>query len=609
MFIVEESFAGTLDAKGFEERLMRRAPPPPEPEEPGQFWKDFIRDTAPVFRGSTFDQLASFIAPTWQALVDGARYADERLAEIFGELEPEVIVEDNVVAFPAIPASGRPWVRIVSCNPLELKDPELPPPYSGLPLADSSEWEAFGEEYAAQVEPLQADFSAFCVERGAPPLPPHELIHESPWLDLTIYPTEVDYPRSRPLAPTWHNLETSVRATDEPWSPPESDGRPLVYLSLGSLGSADLPLMERLVDALSETPHRYVVSKGPQHAEYELADNMVGAEFLPQASLLPHVDLVITHGGNNTTTECMWFGKPTVVLPIFWDQHDNAQRVHETGFGMRRPRHLCAWRPRAARSTERSPMARLRDEHGQVTVETPAATVRAETAVLATSSAIGTKFKPLRSLVSVASSHIVLTEPVPDVIAEVGWTGHEGVVDFRTLLHYFRTTEDGRIAFGWGGGRMGTHWWYRGVTEVDPRASATAARALVRVFPQLRGRKLTHAWGGPIDVSSTRLPQFRKFDNVLTGAGFTGNGIAPSYLGGQILARMALDQRDELTRLLLVEQELKRFPPEPLRLAAGSAIRAAMVRRDRAQDAGTDAGPAVRFLTSLPRRLGMHLPR
>jgi UDP:flavonoid glycosyltransferase YjiC (YdhE family) len=95
--------------------------------------------------------------------------------------------------------------------------------------------------------------------------------------------------------------------------------------------------MERLVDLLSRTPHRYVVSRGPQHAGYELADNMAGEEFLPQTSVLPHVDAVITHGGNNTTTECMWFGKPMLVLPIFWDQHDNAQRVHESGYGVRLP--------------------------------------------------------------------------------------------------------------------------------------------------------------------------------------------------------------------------------------------------------------------------------
>src|ERR1700727_1583466 len=140
VFVVEESFAGTLAAKGFEERLMRLGPPPAEPEEPGQFWKDFIRDTAPVFRGSSLEQLGTFIAPTWQALVDGARYVDERLAEIFAEVGPDVIVEDNVCAFPAIAASGQPWVRIASCNPLEIKDPELPPTFSGLPADDAADW-------------------------------------------------------------------------------------------------------------------------------------------------------------------------------------------------------------------------------------------------------------------------------------------------------------------------------------------------------------------------------------------------------------------------------------------------------------------------------------
>jgi MGT family glycosyltransferase len=335
VFVAEESFAGTLEAKGFEERLMRLSPASDVPEQPGQFWKDFIRDTAPVFRSDTREQLGGFILPTWQALVEGARYVDQRLVEIFDELRPDAIVEDNVCAFPAIPASGRPWVRIVSCNPLEVKDPQLPPTFSGLPLADRTDWEAFRTEYAAQVGDLQAQFSDFCVERGAPPLPAMEMIHESPWLNLYLYPQELDYPRGVALGRTWHNLHTCVRATDDPWAPPASDGRRLVYLSLGSLGSADVELMRRLVALLADTPHRYIVSRGPRHDEYELADNMTGEEFLPQTSVLPHVDAVITHGGNNTVTECMWFGKPMLVLPIFWDQHDNAQRVHETGYGLR----------------------------------------------------------------------------------------------------------------------------------------------------------------------------------------------------------------------------------------------------------------------------------
>jgi MGT family glycosyltransferase len=163
------------------------------------------------------------------------------------------------------------------------------------------------------------------------------MIHESPWLNLTLYPTELDYRRSGPLNATWHRLQTCVRATDEPWAPPPGPKEPLLYVSLGSLGSADVPLMRRLLHVLAATPYRYVVSMGPQHEQLRLADNMTGREFLPQNSVLPHVDAVITHGGNNTVTECMWHGKPMLVLPIFWDQHDNAQRVHETGYGIRLP--------------------------------------------------------------------------------------------------------------------------------------------------------------------------------------------------------------------------------------------------------------------------------
>src|SRR6476620_638130 len=138
IFVVEESFAGSLEAQGFEERHMRLGPPPTTEEAPGQFWKDFIRDTAPVFRKPTIEQLSEFIEPTFRALCDGARYADERLRETFADLQPDVIVQDNVVAFPAIAHSGTPWARIASCNPLELKDPAIPPVFSGYPQGSSS---------------------------------------------------------------------------------------------------------------------------------------------------------------------------------------------------------------------------------------------------------------------------------------------------------------------------------------------------------------------------------------------------------------------------------------------------------------------------------------
>jgi UDP:flavonoid glycosyltransferase YjiC (YdhE family) len=342
VFIVEESFAGALEAKGFEERLMRLGPPPAEPEVPGQFWIDFIRDTAPVFRKSTLEQLGEFIAPTWQALIVGSKYVNRRLTEIFGELAPDVIVEDNVVAFPAIAASGMPWVRIVSCNPLELKDPLLPPFSSGYPVADRSGWSEFRAEVRRTHADMWMDFDAFCRENDDAGLSYGELgpefIAESPYLNLYSYPAEADYERTRPLGSTWHRLDSTVREPEATWELPpelaERDGA-LIYLSLGSLGSADVKLMQRLVDVLAKTKHRVIVSKGPLADEIKLHDNQAGEGFLPQPAILPMVDLVITHGGNNTVTEAFHHGKPMIVLPLFWDQVDNAQRVDETGFGRR----------------------------------------------------------------------------------------------------------------------------------------------------------------------------------------------------------------------------------------------------------------------------------
>ena len=342
VFIVEESFAGTLEMKGFEERLMRLGPPPAEPEVPGQFWIDFIRDTAPVFRKSTLEQLGEFIAPTWQALIDGSKYVNPRLAEIFDELAPDVIVEDNVVAFPAITASGRPWVRIVSCNPMELKDPLIAPFSSGYAVDDQSGWPAFLDEVRRTHADMWWDFDAFCRENGETGLAYGDLgpefIAESPYLNLYSYPAEADYERAQTLGSTWHRLDSTVRASEATWElPPELAEREgaLIYLSLGSLGSADVELMQRLVDVLARTTHRVIVSKGPLADQITLHDNQAGEAFLPQPAILPMVDLVITHGGNNTVTEAFHHGKPMIVLPLFWDQVDNAQRVHETGFGRR----------------------------------------------------------------------------------------------------------------------------------------------------------------------------------------------------------------------------------------------------------------------------------
>ena len=347
IFAAEASWQGRLQPMGFIEDLVDLAPPPspndtptdgPEPAA-GQFWIDFIRETAPVFRLPTIEQLTQFIQPTWQALIDGAVYCQPQLQAIIQRQRPDVIIEDNVNCFPALVTGGVPFVRSVSCQPLEMKGPNIPPVFSGYPADDSSQWADFRTEYDRTHREMWGAYNDWVQSCGAPPLADLEFIHEGA-LNLYLYPEVADYTNRRALGGSWHRLDSSVRATDEPWTLPAQlrsadPSSKLVYLSLGSLGSADVDLMRRLVAVLGQTRHRFIVSKGPLADEYELPSNMWGAAQVPQTNVLPHVDLVITHGGNNTTTEAFHFGKPMILLPLFWDQYDNAQRVDELGYGVR----------------------------------------------------------------------------------------------------------------------------------------------------------------------------------------------------------------------------------------------------------------------------------
>jgi MGT family glycosyltransferase len=342
VFAAESSWVGKLTPFGFIEELVDLAEPAEgaTDEDAGAFWTNFIAETSPEFRKPTIEQLESFIQPTYQALIDGARYCEPRLREIIAKHRPDVIVEDNVVLFPALTTAGAPFVRIVSCSPLEVSGAGVPPPFSGLPSADPSGWAAYRAEFDRTHRAMWANFDAWVQAQGAPPLPDLEFIPRDNAANLYVYPAEADYVDARPLDDSWTRMDSSVRETDDEYVvPAEVADRPddsaLIYLSLGSLGSADVALMQRLVDVLGTTRHRFIVSKGPQAELITLTDHMVGAQMVPQTKVIPQVDLVISHGGNNTTTEALHFGKPLIVLPLFWDQYENAQRIDELGFGVR----------------------------------------------------------------------------------------------------------------------------------------------------------------------------------------------------------------------------------------------------------------------------------
>jgi glycine/D-amino acid oxidase-like deaminating enzyme len=216
---------------------------------------------------------------------------------------------------------------------------------------------------------------------------------------------------------------------------------------------------------------------------------------------------------------------------------------------------------------------------------------------------------PLSRLVTAFGSYVVLTEPVPELLEEIGWTGGEAITDGRMFLHYFRTTSDGRVLMGSGSGPIG----FGG--RIDRRFThdaATAARAeagLRTLLPELAAARVTHAWGGPIDVSADHVPVFGTVpgQRIHYGAGYTGNGVGPSWLGGQILASLVLGSDDGWARLPLVARRIPKLPPEPVNFLGGTLVRAAMLAVEEADEAGRRPNAAARVVASLPRRLGLRV--
>jgi glycine/D-amino acid oxidase-like deaminating enzyme len=266
---------------------------------------------------------------------------------------------------------------------------------------------------------------------------------------------------------------------------------------------------------------------------------------------------------------------------------------------------------RGAQIYEHSRVRALRAERASVVAETAGGSVRAAAAVLAVGPS-ARSLRPLRSRLSVTSSHIVLTEPLPDVLDEIGWSGGECITDGRTLLHYFRTTRDGRIAFGWGGGRLAYGGRVNGRIEVDPGVAASTGRHLLRIFPMLEGRAITHAWGGPIDVSPSHIPQVGTLPGspVHFAFGFTGNGVGPTRLAARALASLALDRRDRWTALPIVGSDAGAWvPPEPVAWLGGNLVRRAFLRREEALERGERPDLLTRAACELPKALGIHVAR
>jgi putative aminophosphonate oxidoreductase len=256
---------------------------------------------------------------------------------------------------------------------------------------------------------------------------------------------------------------------------------------------------------------------------------------------------------------------------------------------------------RGVRIFEHSPMTRL-DRSSPPVVRTGEGSVTARSVVLALN-AWATRLREVRRGIVVIASDVIATEPIPGRLEEIGWTNGMCIDDSRLLVNYYRTTLDGRLVFGQGGGtlafggRVGA-----GFEGESPRAEEVRA-GLRHIYPMLADAPITHTWTGPIDRTAIGLPFFWRLggrDDLLCGAGYSGNGVGPSRLGGDILASLALGADDEWARCGLAREPTGgRLPPEPFRHLGGRLVREAVARKERAEDRNRKPPPRAVAIAKL----------
>jgi putative aminophosphonate oxidoreductase len=254
---------------------------------------------------------------------------------------------------------------------------------------------------------------------------------------------------------------------------------------------------------------------------------------------------------------------------------------------------------RGVRIFERSPLVHLDRERG--TVGTPAGSVAAGGVVLATGAWLASVPELRRAIVPL-SSDMVATEPIPERLRESGWTGGEIVSNCRLMVHYYRATADGRVAFGRGGGRLAFGGRVDAAFDFNERQTKDLRAELPRLVPAARGAGTPHAWGGPIDRTTDGLPFFGRLPGralVVYGAGFSGNGVAPSVTAGKILASSVLGRDDEWSASGLNRGVPGRFPPEPVRFLGGLVVREAVRRKEVREDEGRGVDPLTRRVAAL----------
>lgn len=236
-----------------------------------------------------------------------------------------------------------------------------------------------------------------------------------------------------------------------------------------------------------------------------------------------------------------------------------------------------------------------------VTIKTARHVIKSRKVVVASN--IAAHDQPqLKNLMVLVTSAVVATDPIPERLQEIGWTGGETVTDSQSRLNYYRTTRDGRIVYGMGIANLSYDNRVTPKVLFDARGIDEVRRNFHRVYPMLADVPIAYGWSGPIDRTYDGLPvigQYPGCKDICYGIGWSGNGVGPSRVGGRILAGLTLEQDTRWTRNRFVNRVGRKFPPEPLRYLVGSLVRRSVIRKDTAEIAGRPVALADRLLAGL----------
>ena len=288
-------------------------------------------------------------------------------------------------------------------------------------------------------------------------------------------------------------------------------------------------------------------------------------------------------------------GSPMVLGGVY---EDNSASIHPARL-VRGLRRVAAGM--GAKIIEHTPMTG-HEGTGPVTVTTGRGTIRADTIVLATGAWAASR-PEVKPYLFVTSSDIIATTPIPELPGPDGLGSGIALSDSRRLILYWRSTPDGRIVFGKGGG------WMSVANHVDRRFTGESALAgsvisrFRRLYPDLRRIPVDRSWNGPIDYSSTGLPYFGPLDDrnraVLAGFGYSGMGVVQTVLGGRILASLVLGKDDEYASLPLTRRWPATLPPDPFRTLGAPIVKAAVTRKELLLDAEARPGRLTELIARL----------